>query len=148
MIKAVYTLNQSEINLLTSLLNQLEVWFESDDALEIKYYLEQAISSGKITHESIEKVLQLLKKPKQQRHHEPQQDTHEPETASDSWDEMLELLETQKEKQAKQITLGASHRFHLQSAVYNKNLPSRCMLALRRVISRNKGKQTCLRRHI
>lgn len=148
MSNAVYTLTQSEITLLTSLLNQLAVWFEPDDAHEVKYYLELTISSGKITHENIKKLLLLLKKSKQQQCHEPTQNAHEPETASDSWDEMLELMETHQKAHAKQIAIDASHRSHLQSAVYNKNLPSKCLLALRRVISRSKGTQHCLRRHI
>ena len=148
MINFVYTLNQSEVSLLTSLLNQLDVWFEPEVSRKIRLYLEQAISSGTITHEDIQKLLWFLKKSKQQRICGPAQWAHDPVTASDSWDEMLELMENHQKTQAKQIALDASHRSHLQSAVYNKNLPSKCLLVLQRVISRNKEKQHCLRRHI
>lgn len=148
MINSVYTLNQSEIDLLTSLLNQLDVWFETEVSLKIRLYLEDAISNRIITYENIQKLLLLLKKSKQQQTHEPMQKAHDPETASDSWDEMLELMEIHQKAHAKQIAIDTSHRTHLQLAVYNKDLPSRCMLALHKLISRNKGKQHGLRRHI
>lgn len=148
MINAVYALNQSEIALLTSLLSQLDVWFENEVSLQIRLYLEDAISNRTITYENIQKLLLLLKKSKKQHSYEPIQKTNDPETASDSWDEMLELMETHQKAHAKQIELDAAHRTHLQLAVYNKNLPSKCMLALHKLISRNKGKQHRLRRHI
>lgn len=148
MINSVYTLNQSEIDLLTSLLNQLDVWFETEVSLQIRLYLEDAISDRIITYENIQKLLLLLKKSKHQQTREPMQKAHDPETASDSWDEMLELMEIHQKAHAKQIAIDASHRTHLQLAVYNKDLPSRCMLALHKLISRNKGKQHGLRRHI
>lgn len=148
MINSVYTLNQSEIDLLTSLLDQLDVWFETEVSLQIRLYLEDAISNKIITYENVQKLLLLLKKSKHQQTHEPMQKVHDPETASDSWDEMLELMEIHQKAHAKQIAIDASHRTHLQLAVYNKDLPSRCMLALHKLISRNKGKQHGLRRHI
>lgn len=148
MINSVYTLNQSETALLTSLLSQLDVWFETEVSLEIRPFLEDAISNKTITYENIQKLLLLLKKSKQQHRYEPIQKTNDPETASDSWDEMLELMEIHQKAHAKQITLDAAHRTHLQLAVYNKELPSKCMLALHKLISRKKGKQHGLRRHI
>ena len=148
MIDPIYTLNHSEIKLLSSLLNQLDIWYEPDVSFQIRLHIEHAVTSGTITHDAIQQLLLLLSKSKQQRPSKPEQETHDTETTSDSWDEMLELLETHKKTHAKQIALDASLRSHLQSAVYNRNLPNRCMLALRKVISRNKGKQPCLRRHI
>lgn len=148
MIDPIYTLTQSEILLLTSLLNQLDIWFDSDISQQVKSYLEPAISSGKMAHDDIKKLLLLLKKAKKQKQSRTIQKVYEPETASDSWDEMLELMENQKKNQAKQVALDASLRSHLQSAVYNKNLPNRCVLALRKVISPNIDRRPGFRRHI
>ena len=60
MINSVYTLNQSEIDLLTSLLDQLDVWFETEVSLQIRLYLEDAISNKIITYENVQKLLLLL----------------------------------------------------------------------------------------
>lgn len=147
MISPIYTLTKAEINLLISLSNQLNIWFEPDVIAQLKLYLDSAITNGTITKDDIDKLLLLLKKTKT-KISESLSQVQEPETASDSWDEILEMREKQNKANAQRIAINASSRAHLQSAVYNKNLPSRCMLALHRVIERNVSKHHGLRRQI